>query len=353
MKLLRPLFAAIVTLLSIGAANAQGTIPIALQQSVNQNGQPLVGCLLYIFQAGTVATPQNAFSDSGLTLPLSNPLVCDNNGRLPMFYLASGSVHVRLTDASGIVQFDYPSMLVIGSAGGGGGGGGGTVDPTSVASSGDVKFRPTSESLTGWVKLNGQSIGTASSGATSRANADTQALYVYLWTNCVDAHCPVSTGRGASGLADFNANKTLTLPDWRGRTPVGLDDMGASAAGRLLASNVTGGDSVTTPGAVGGAANSLIGQTNLPSYNLTGGTASTVSASGQGQVKYNQASNLLTGGASTYVINIDSTGATTSNSAVSVTVSGSATGVSISSGGGGVTFPTISPFMLGSWHMKL
>ena len=48
-------------------AQSAGTIPIALQQSVDANGSPLSGCLLYIFQVGTTATPQNAFTDFGLT----------------------------------------------------------------------------------------------------------------------------------------------------------------------------------------------------------------------------------------------------------------------------------------------
>src|SRR5262249_27397672 len=40
---------------------AQGVIPIALQQVINANGQPVAGALLYVYQPGTVATPQNAF----------------------------------------------------------------------------------------------------------------------------------------------------------------------------------------------------------------------------------------------------------------------------------------------------
>jgi hypothetical protein len=62
-------------------AKAQGVIPIALQQVINANGQPIAGALLYIYQAGTVATPQNAFADPGLTIRLSNPLVADATGR--------------------------------------------------------------------------------------------------------------------------------------------------------------------------------------------------------------------------------------------------------------------------------
>ena len=211
--------------------------------------------MLYFYQVGTVATQQNSFQDTGLSLLNPWPLVLDANGRIPLFYLANGAVHVRLTDASGVVQFDIPNALVIGPSAGGGGGG--AVDPTTVLVTGDIKSRMSSEFVTGWVKLNAQTIGSAGSGATQRANSDTQNLFVYLWNNCTNTHCPVVGGRGANGLADFQANKQMTVPDCRGRIcGVGLDDMGNTAAGRIFNQNVTsgGGDTVTTPGASGGEA---------------------------------------------------------------------------------------------------
>jgi hypothetical protein len=61
------------------------------------------------------------------------------------------------------------------------------------------------------------------------------------------SHCPVSSGRSASALADFNAtNKTLVLPDLRGRALIGRDQMEApSAAGRLTAANfISAGDGI-------------------------------------------------------------------------------------------------------------
>lgn len=76
---------------------------------------------------------------------------------------------------------------------------------------GDVKLTYKT-SQTGWVLMDDKSIGNGSSGATGRANADTENLFVLLWDNVADAYAPVSTGRGASAIADFNANKTLTLP---------------------------------------------------------------------------------------------------------------------------------------------
>lgn len=255
MRALRSFLVAAVAALALlpQLAQSAGVIPFALTQQIDRNGRPLVGCLFYVFQVGTTATPQQIWQDFGLTIPLPNPLTCDDTGRLPSFYLADGQVHVRLTDSGGLPLVDIPVLQVVGPSGGGGGGAG--VDPNAIATTGDIKFRQSSEVVPGWVKLNSQTIGSALSGATGRANNDTQALFIYLWTNCPDVKCPVSTGRGASGLADFNANKTLGLPDWRGRQGLGRDQMEASiTAGRIAASSVTsgGGDTPDTPGAFGG-----------------------------------------------------------------------------------------------------
>ncbi len=69
----------------------------------------------------------------------------------------------------------------------------------------------------GWVAMNDGSIGNAGSGATNRANQDTFQLYKTLWDGVSDTYAPVSTGRGASAVADFIAGKTLTLPLALGR----------------------------------------------------------------------------------------------------------------------------------------
>jgi microcystin-dependent protein len=110
----------------------------------------------------------------------------------------------------------------------------------------------------GWVLASGGTIGDASSGATTRANADTGSLWVLLYTSWPDAQAPVSGGRrtnsvndAINAVADFNAHKTIRLPDLRGRVAAGKDDMGGTAASRLTAagSGVAG----TTMGAAGGA----------------------------------------------------------------------------------------------------
>ena len=322
---------------------AQGVIPIALQQVISSNGQPLSGALLFIYQAGTVATPQNAFSDPGLTIPLSNPLVADSTGRLPMFYLANGSVHVRLTDSGGVVIFDYPSMLVIGASGGTTSGG--SVDPTTIASTGDVKFRPTGESLAGWVKMNAQTIGSAASGASGRASVDTQNLFVYLWNNCPNVHCPVSSGRGVNALADFNANKTIQLPDWRGRIPVGLDDMGNIAAGAFTGVPFAGGDTATTPGALGGENTHTLTAAEIPPH--------THAITDPGHT-HGSSPNISAAQTNSNARNAD--GGQGSNGTASINPA--FTGISVNQAGGvnppgGLAHNDMQSFALGTWFMKL
>lgn len=263
------LIAAILSLFSLVApALAQGWVPAALSSNVDQNGRPIAGGLLYVYVNATT-TPQTCYQDLGLTIPMPFPIVADNAGRIPLFYCPPGQVHLRFTTAQGALVYDYPTVLVAGATGGGGGGGPG-VDPTTISSSGDIKFRMTSETLTGWVKLNGTTIGSAASGATQRANADTFNLFSYLWANCTQNHCAVSGGRGSSAAIDFAANKTLALPDWRDRAPFGLDDMGTSAKGANPPILSGGGDTATTPGAWGGGFNSFIAQANLPAVPPTG-----------------------------------------------------------------------------------
>lgn len=100
-------------------------------------------------------------------------------------------------------------------------------------STGDVK--PTFKAVAdaGWIMMNDGSIGNGASAATTRANADTSALFALLWNNVADADAPVSGGRGGSAAADFAANKTLTLSKALGRA-LGLAGAGAGLTPRAL-----------------------------------------------------------------------------------------------------------------------
>jgi microcystin-dependent protein len=72
----------------------------------------------------------------------------------------------------------------------------------------------------GWLMFNGDTVGSTSSVAT-RKSADYQNLFLALWASFSNTDAPVSGGRGASAAADWAANKTITLPDMRGRSIIG------------------------------------------------------------------------------------------------------------------------------------
>jgi hypothetical protein len=238
-----------------------GTIPLSMTQQFDVYGQPLAGGQLFIIQAGTVATPQNPYQDAALTLLLPNPITLDAAGRIPQFFLADGYIKIRLTDVNGVVQLAADGILVIGPSAGGGGGSAG-VDPTTVMQTGDIKPRYDIAVLAGFVRCNGRSIGSASSGATELADPSAQALFNYLWNK--DTSLVVTPSRGASSAADWAANKQIALPDFRGYALGGLDGMGASLAGRLT-SGYFGAASADVLGAVGGSENFALAAAQLPS----------------------------------------------------------------------------------------
>jgi hypothetical protein len=239
-----------------------GTIPLSLTQQFDEFGKPLSGALLYIIQAGTVSTPQQPYLDAALTLVTTNPILLDAAGRVPQFFLADGYIKVRLDDKLGVTQLAADSILVIGPSAGSGGGG--SVDPTSVWQTGDIKPRYDTGVHAGFVRANGRTIGSATSGATERANADCQALFNFLWN--IDTSLPVTPSRGASSAADYAANKQIGTPDYRGCAITGLGDMGNTDAGRLTAGYF--GANPALLGALGGSETTTLTAAHIPASGL-------------------------------------------------------------------------------------
>lgn len=247
-----------------------GTVPsLSLSTQFDKNGALLAGGKLYFYQAGTLI-PQSVFKDTGLTLPHPNPIELEASARVPEFYCADGTIRARLVSKSGIVQIDASSLLVIGPSNGAGGGGS-SVDPTAILQTGDVIWLDQAGVRTGFVRDNGRTIGSASSGAAERANSDCQPLFLFLWTTYADSICPVIGGRGASAAADWSANKQITLPDKRGFVAGGLDTMGNSAANRYANIPVVSGDTVT-PGSVLGENTHTLSVSEMPSHDHGGET---------------------------------------------------------------------------------
>lgn len=341
------LLAGLLSLVTTSAFGA-GTVPgFSLSIQYDNSGNLARGCKLYVIQASTTSAPQIAYQDSALTIPAvgGSILTCDGSGRLPQFFLADGQIKLRLTDKNGVQIFSQDNLLVVGPSSGGGGGGG-SVDPTTIAATGDLKVSYGTSVLSGWVRANGRTIGSASSGATERANSDTQALFVYLWG--ADANLAVSGGRGANAAADYAANKTIALPDWRGRTLAGLDDMGNSAAGRLTATYFGAG--ATTLGGVGSSSESTtLVAAQIPTITASGSNTISVTSS----IKYigNTAGNSgsAVGGGTQLTASDPGSGAVLNN----VSSSGSNSIAVTSTNTSGQPHRTVQPTMLATIYVKL
>jgi hypothetical protein len=322
-----------------------GTINLALTQQLDEFGAPLSGGQLYLIQAGTISTPQNGFQDTGLTIALPNPITLDAAGRIPQFFVADGQIKVRLQDKNGIVKFVQDNLLVIGPSAGGGSGG--AVDPTTVMATGDLKVRYDTAIISGFVRCNGRTIGSQSSGATELADLSAQALFTHLWTK--DPNLVVTpVGRGLNAAADWAANKQIALPDWRGRALAALDDMGNTAAGRLTATYL--GTGATTLGAAGGGQSIVLAQGNLPSVNFSislGTITTTLTNSVTGPtLSWNNAGGSVAAGGTI--------GGPTPGTALGTVTAATTIGASTAASGGSATpFSQVQPTMLATVYIKL
>jgi hypothetical protein len=245
-----------------------GTINLALSQQFDMDGKPLSGGLLYFYQAATSATPQDAFQDTALTIKHPNPLALDASGRIPMFYLADGSIKIRLTDKNGLTIIAADSLLVIGPSSGATTGGSG-VDPNTVLAYGDIKARFGTGKIAGWSRCNGGTIGPTGSGASEDVGNQCQQLFEYLWGF---PSLTVTPPRGGTAHNDWLAgNKVLSLPDLRGRTLAGLDTMGA-ATGALRLSSTFWGAAPDTVGNAGGNEKTTLAPANMAQHTHSGTT---------------------------------------------------------------------------------
>ncbi len=238
---------------------------LSLSQRVDLNGIPAVGWLLYLYQANT-STPVNSYQDTALTVLNPWPLQADAYGMQRQFWLADGSYRARATSQDGsIVYFDQLSILALGASSGAAPSGG--VDATAIFQVGDVMWLDRQGTRAGWVRDNGMTIGSATSGASERANADCQPLFEWLWNNMSNTFCPVVGGRGGSSLSDWGANKQITLPDKRDCSVMGLDDMGNASGGHMdpaIIPVIAGG--FTTPGSTVGGNHHFLTTPQLPGH---------------------------------------------------------------------------------------
>lgn len=324
---------------------------ISNSQNVDRNGVPLANAVLTVYQGGTL-TLASCFQDIGLAISRQNPMTADVTGRLPIFYVADGIYRVRLVDQYGVLVYDYPQVASIGASASGGGGT--AVDATTIFQTGDPLWLPVTGTRNGWVRMNARTIGSATSGASERANADCQNLFLYNWNTFPDAVCPVTGGRGASAAADWAANKIIATPNMRLRGPFGLADMGNTRLTDFDALTFTYGDPVTAA-ALLGAARKTLAISEIPVITPTGTIAGSISGSisyGPGTVYGDeQAINILYQTGGTTLLNIlRSPNLVPMTLSHNLTFAGTFTGTPF---GGGAAFDKMPTAILGTWYQKL
>lgn len=240
----------------------------ALVVNVNQPGFTLAaGSKIRVKLAATVLGPSTVALSNGATSLGTKTITRGDGGALNPYDWVAGQVLDLTYDGT---NFQIPR-----------GGEGGT---------GDLKWRLSGAIPTGWLALNGQTIGSASSTAT-HANADAQQLYTFVYTNFSDTLCPVTGGRGANAAADWTANKPIKIPDAMCRALVNIDaEGGAAASNRLSGVTFNSGGSATAAGSSGGEAlhTLIINELPIDTANWGGNTTS----AGTGAVNVPNANNM-------------------------------------------------------------
>lgn len=233
----------------------------------DNNAVKAAGCEAYFFSGGTT-TPLTVYEDADETTPHDHPLVADANGRWPLVFIPYTASYDEKIVTSGGTQLSYHQEIP-------------NADPVEASEAavedyelyqtGDWKITADTGDKEGYVRANGRTIGNSASGATERANDDTEDLFTFLWNKHANGILAVSGGRGASAAADFAANKTIAIYNARSASIVFADDMGNSAAGLGYGGSFTTGNATTT-GSVGGANTHTLTESEIVAHQHTGTT---------------------------------------------------------------------------------
>jgi hypothetical protein len=218
----------------------------------------------------SLGTPGAQTDDDAVYLQLGMPIntLCDVLFTKPKLYLGT------LTNTSEFDDYDEINSI------------------NSTPRCGDIRTSLTSAAPLGWLPMNDKTIGNTGSGADT-AGGFTFQLYKTLWDGIsqptANVYAPVTGGLGGSAVADFLANKKMTLPLSLGRAMAnnGLGAVLGQSAGSnfitLTGPNLPRGTPYNNSGFSGDiVVNSVVGgtqhvpATNFGTYNQ--GTADTITS---------------------------------------------------------------------------
>lgn len=220
----------------------------------------------YFYFAGTL-DPISVYVDAGLAIPFDQPVRSSGSGRLPAIWVGEipTGYRVRIFDEYSTLLEDTDNIP--GAFDPSGGVEPPPIDDNRLAKPGDIIFAfSNAQPREGCVLANGLTIGSVTSGATGRANADCEAAFKWLWQQDQFGLLAVSPSRGASADSDWAANKTIATPDLMGRGVVGMDAMGTTAKNRLAGVTFAAGDQAKL-GSYGGAPTRVLVAGNIPAHN--------------------------------------------------------------------------------------
>lgn len=310
-------------------------------QMRDPNGAVYAGAKANFYESDGL-TRITIYQDYGLGTPHANPVEANSSGIFPPVFFDEDDdfYRQRITTADGVIipGTDVGTLPIIGPTGGGGGSEV-PVDENALFQTGMPTWLPISGTKAGWVRYNARTIGSATSGATERANADCEALFLYLWATFSDTLCPVTGGRGISAAADWAANKAIATLDMRNKGPFGLPDMGNTDTGEFSSTTFDVG-SATAAASQGGDARVTLAIADMPAHDHGGVTGNPTTHPNSGATSsYAQADS----GGNFLAVSLSSNAGTLLPDHVHT----------VASQGGGGAHNNMPPFMLGTWYGKL
>lgn len=223
--------------------------PISLQ-TIFRDGRPMVGAKILIYEAGTT-TPKVVYQDSIMQAAHPRPILTDGQGMVPPIYIGRGDYKIRVLTPGDIIVREVDGLP--GSATASDipdpGESYPLTDPNSVLITGDIIGAFRTGSRAGFARCNGNTIGNSYSAASeipfgelsdqAQPLGSAYNLFIHLWElQEIGLSLPVyangvSVGRGSTAISDWDSNRQIGLPDFRGRVPFGLDGMGGPVSNRL------------------------------------------------------------------------------------------------------------------------
>jgi len=231
--------------------------PLSMQ-TLFDNGRPLSGAKIYVYEAGTT-TPITVYQDPFKQAAHPRPFTTNAQGLIPPIYIGNHIYRIRVLKPNNTPLFDVDNLIgKISSEGGGG-----TPQPPNDSNilTGDIIHSYMVGRRSGWAECNGDTLGQTTSGATNIAAGvpyvdgteqppdTTFFLFRHLWE--MDAYLPVMSAgvevsRGATAISDWNANRQIVVPNVAGRTIVGIENANGGNSQITAQVTTTAGNSVIT-----------------------------------------------------------------------------------------------------------